>query len=75
MNKLNRQQAAFKEQQALEVAAEEARLARLETYIDVELQRINQEDAQEQRYLARRAETKRVIAAWEEVEANSKLDF
>lgn len=44
MNKLDRQQAAWKAQQAIEIAAEEARLARLETYIDVELQQINQDD-------------------------------
>jgi hypothetical protein len=44
MNKIDRKMAAWKAQQAMEVAAEEARLARLETYIDLELQQINQQD-------------------------------
>lgn len=42
MNKLERQQAAWKYQEAINEQAERERLARLATHVDLELQRLNQ---------------------------------
>ncbi len=56
MNKLQRQQAAWKVQEEMEIKAEQERRAKLAENIDLGLQRINRMD-----------DTNRVIAEWNKV--------
>ncbi len=66
MTKIQRQQAAWKVQEEMEIAAEQARLEKLATYVDVELQQINQAD---QAKPAKEKTTQEALAAWEALDA------